>query len=59
MGGNVSKNLKPNKISAVALIRRAGTVSLRHRHSKIPQVNSEIRIAAVVTLKAVPSAYRK
>jgi hypothetical protein len=34
MGGNVNKKLKPNKISAAALIRPVGTVLSRQRHSK-------------------------
>ena len=54
MGGNVSKKLKPNKISAAALIRPAGTVLLRQRHPKIPQVNSQIRMAAVVKPESGP-----
>jgi len=54
MGGNVRKKLKPNKISAAALIRLTGIVLLRQRHSKIPHVNSQIKMAAVVTPESGP-----
>jgi len=54
MGGNVSKKLKPNKISAPAMICPAGTVLLRQRHSKIRQLNSQIKMATVVTPESGP-----
>ncbi len=54
MGGNVNKKLKPNKISATALIRPAGTVLLRQRQPKTPNVNSQTRMAVVVTPESGP-----
>jgi len=59
MGENVSKRLKPSRIRATALLRPTATVLFRQRHSKIPQVKSQIRMAAVVTPESGPVGLSK
>jgi hypothetical protein len=53
-GGNVSNRPRQSSTTATALIRPTATVLFRHRHSKIPQVKSQIMMAVEVTPERGP-----
>ena len=54
MGGKVSNRLKPSNAKATTLMRFIATILFRQRHSKIPQVKNQIRMAVAVTPESGP-----